>query len=122
MYFFDDVRLSRVKGLTARYRQLYYALTLTGTFLESGKYQCQLLLDGNPIKVAAKPKVTSNCAGQISVRPADGMFLITYSAEDCLPEEENFLNISLTVGGKRLQHKAFLNEAGTGSMAFSVLP
>lgn len=46
------------------------------------------------------------------------MFVITYSAEDCLPEEENFLNISLTVGGKRLQHKAFLNEAGTGSMAF----
>ena len=121
-YFFDDVRLSRVKGLTARYRQLYDALTLTGTFLESGKYQCQLLLDGNPIKVAAKPKVTSNCAGQISVRPADGMFLITYSAEDCLPEEENFLNISLTVGGKRLQHKAFLNEAGTGSIAFSVVP
>lgn len=121
-YFFDDVRLSQVKGLTARYRQLYDALTLTGTFLESGKYQCQLLLDGNPIKVAAKPKVTSNCAGQISVRPADGMFVITYSAEDCLPEEENFLNISLTVGGKRLQHKAFLNEAGTGSMAFSVVP
>ena len=77
-YFFDDVRLSRVKGLTARYRQLYDALTLTGTFLESGKYQCQLLLDGNPIKVAAKPKVTSNCASQISVRPANGMFVITY--------------------------------------------
>ncbi len=80
------------------------------------------LLDGNPIKVAAKPKVTSNCAGQISVRPADGMFLISVTREDCLPEEENFLNISLTVGGKRLQHKAFLNEAGTGSMAFSVVP
>lgn len=79
-------------------------------------------VDGNPIKVAAKPKVTSNCASQISVRPANGMFVITYSAEDCLPEEENFLNISLTVGGKRLQHKAFLNEAGTGSMAFSVVP
>ena len=37
-------------------------------------------------------------------------------------QEENFLNISLTVGGKRLQHKAFLNESGTGSMAFPVVP
>lgn len=121
-YFFDDVRLSQVEGLTARYKQLYDALSLTGTFLENGKYQCQVLLDGNPVRVATKPKVTSNCAGQIGVRPADGMFVISYDAEDCLPEEENFLNISLVAGGKRLQHKAFLNEAGVGSATFSVVP
>lgn len=121
-YFFDDVRLSQVEGLTARYKQLYDALSLTGTFLENGKYQCQVLLDGNPVRVATKPKVTSNCAGQIGVRPADGMFVISYDAEDCLPEEENFLNISLVAGGKRLQHKAFLNEAGAGNAAFSVVP
>lgn len=121
-YFFDDVRLSQVEGLTTRYKQLYDALSLTGTFLENGKYQCQVLLDGNPVRVATKPKVTSNCAGQIGVRPADGMFVISYDAEDCLPEEENFLNISLVAGGKRLQHKAFLNEAGVGNTAFSVVP
>ncbi|WP_025068562.1 hypothetical protein [Bacteroides gallinarum] len=121
-YFFDDVRLSQVEGLTARYKQLYDALSLTGTFLENGKYQCQVLLDGNPVRVATKPKVTSNCAGQIGVRPADGMFVISYDAEDCLPEEENFLNISLVAGGKRLQHKAFLNEAGVGNTTFSVVP
>ena len=121
-YFFDDVRLSQVEGLTTRYKQLYDALSLTGTFLENGKYQCQVLLDGNPVRVATKPKVTSNCAGQIGVRPADGMFVISYDAEDCLPEEENFLNISLVAGGKRLQHKAFLNEAGIGNAAFSVVP
>lgn len=121
-YFFDDVRLSQVEGLTTRYKQLYDALSLTGTFLENGKYQCQVLLDGNPVRVATKPKVTSNCAGQIGVRPADGMFVISYDAEDCLPEEENFLNISLVAGGKRLQHKAFLNEAGVGNTTFSVVP
>ncbi|MCD8183632.1 MAG: plethodontid receptivity factor PRF [Bacteroides sp.] len=121
-YFFDDVRLSQVKGLTARYKQLYESLTLTGTFLESGKYQCQVLLDGSPVRVSVKPKVTSNCASQISARPSDEMFIISYNAEDCLPEEENFLNISLVVEGKRLQHKAFLNEVGVGAASFSVIP
>lgn len=121
-YFFDDVRLSQVKGLIERYKQLYDALSLTGTFLEEGKYQCQVLLDGNPIRVATKPRVTSNCAGQINVKPVDGVFVISYTAEDCLPEEENFLNISLTVGGKRIQHKVFLGEAETGNRAFSVVP
>lgn len=121
-YFFDDVRLSQVKGLIGRYNQLYDALSVTGTFLEGGKYQCQVLLDGSPVRVSAKPKVTSNCAGQISVRPSDGMFVISYNAEDCLPEEENFLNISLNVGGKRLQHKAFLSESGASGASFSVVP
>ena len=68
-------------------------------------------------------KVTSNCAGQLSARPSEGMFIISYNAEDCLPEEDNFLNISFVINGKRLQHKAFLNEAGgNGSMSFSVVP
>ncbi|MEG1660868.1 MAG: plethodontid receptivity factor PRF, partial [Bacteroides sp.] len=44
-YFFDEVRLSQVKGLTTRYTQLYEALSVTGAFLEKGKYQCQLLLE-----------------------------------------------------------------------------
>lgn len=122
-YFFDEVRLSQVKGLIARYEQLYDALSVTGTFIENGKYQCQVLLDGSPVRVSVNPKVTSNCAGQLSARPSEGMFIISYNAEDCLPEEDNFLNISFVINGKRLQHKAFLNEAGgNGSMSFSVVP
>lgn len=122
-YFFDEVRLSQVKGLIARYKQLYDALSVTGTFIENGKYQCQVLLDGSPVRVSVNPKVTSNCAGQLSARPSEGMFIISYNAEDCLPEEDNFLNISFVINGKRLQHKAFLNEAGgNGSMSFSVVP
>lgn len=122
-YFFDEVRLSQVKGLIARYKQLYDALSVTGTFIENGKYQCQVLLDGSPVRVSVNPKVTSNCAGQLSARPSEGMFIISYNAEDCLPEEDNFLNISFVINGKRLQHKAFLNEAGgNSSMSFSVVP
>ena len=123
-YFFDEVRLSQVKGLITQYNDLYKAISITGTFLEDGKYQCQVLLDGSPVKVSVTPKVTSNCAGQISVRPQDGMFIISYNAEDCLPEEENFLNITFNISGKRLQHQAFLSEAGAGAgiASFSVIP
>ena len=42
-YFFDAVRLSQVKGLISRYNELYKAISVTGTFLEDGKYQCQVL-------------------------------------------------------------------------------
>lgn len=39
-YFFDAVRLSQVRGLISRYNELYKAISVTGTFLEDGKYQC----------------------------------------------------------------------------------
>lgn len=124
-YFFDDVRLQQVDGLTKRYRQLYDALTMVGTFEEKGKYRCQVLLDGNPVRVSKLPTVKSNCAGQIQVRPSNGSFLITYDAADCLPEEENFLDIQLRIEGKKLEHKAYLSEAGGAGVndkSFSVVP
>lgn len=121
-YFFDEVRLSQVKGLISQYNELYKAISVTGTFLDNGKYQCQVLLEGNPVKVSATPKVTSNCAGQLSARPDDGRFVISYNAEDCLPEEENVLNITFVINGKRIQHQAFLNESGTSGVSFSVVP
>ncbi len=121
-YFFDEVRLSQVKGLISRYNELYKAISITGTFLENGKYQCQVLLDGSPVRVSAAPKVTSNCASQISVRPDDGRFIVSYNAEDCLPEEENALDIAFVINGKRMQHRAFLSESGASGASFSVVP
>lgn len=122
-YFFDEVRLSEAEGLKERYRQLYDALSVTGTFLEAGKYQCQVLLEGNPVKVSVMPKVTSNCAAQISVRPSDGAFIVSYDAIDCLPEEDNFLHVLFRIDGKKLEHRAYIKEAGgAGTSTFSVIP
>ncbi len=123
-YFFDEVRLSQVTGLKKRYKELYNTLSVSGTFLASGKYKCQLLLGGSPVKTAVLPKVTSNCASQLNVEHTDdGMFMVTYDAIDCLPEEENFLAINFRIDGKKIGHKAMLKEAGGAGIAtFSVVP
>lgn len=110
--------MSQVKGLISRYNELYKAISVTGTFLEDGKYQCQVLLEGSPVKVSAVPKATSNCASQVSVRPDDGRFIIAYNAVDCLPEEDNLLDITFVINGKRIQHRAFLNESGASGVSF----
>ncbi len=120
-YFFDEVRLSQVKGLIEQYNQLYSALSLTGNFTDKGQYLCQVLLNGYPIRVAVSPKVTSNCASQIGVQPSDGAYIVSYLTEDCLPTEENFLNIDFRLENKRLQQKAYLNEVSAAE-TFSVVP
>lgn len=119
-YFFDDVRVKQTEGLEKRYRQLYDALSLTGKFVKDGEYLCQVLLKGKPVRVSKMPTVKSNCASQIAVKPADGHFVINYDASDCLPEEENFLDIQFRIEGKQLRQKAFLAE-GTQATADSQL-
>lgn len=122
-YFFDDVRLSQTKGLKSRYQQLYEALSITGSFIEDGIYSCQILLNGKPIKSSTAPKVTSNCATLLGTRPSEDKFIITYDATDCLPEEENYLNIQFRIQGKKLEHRVYLKDAGgAGTSMFSVVP
>lgn len=123
-YFFDDVRIKQTEGLILRYRQLYDALTLTGKFTDDSHYFLQLLLKGKPIGVSKVPTVKSNCAGQIAVVPQDGGFMISFVTEDCLPEEENFLDVQLRIENKKLQQKAYFSGKDDSSIniAQAVVP
>ena len=123
-YFFDDVRIKQVDGLMTRYRQLYDALTIVGKFTDSNHYFMQVWLKGKPIGVSKVPAVRSNCASQIAVVPQDGGFMISFNADDCLPEEENFLDIQLRIENKRLQQKAYISgeDEAAVSMAQTIVP
>ncbi len=111
-YFFDDVRISEAEGLKARYKQLYGSINITGKFIAPGKYECWLLLKGKPVAASTLPTVTSNCAGRLQVQPADGKFIVSYDAADCLPEEENALLIQFKISGRKISHTAYFNESG----------
>lgn len=121
-YFFDDVRQSQVDGLIAQYKDLYSAISISGSLVEEGKYECQMLLNGKPVKVATVPKVTSNCASQIKVRQSGDTFTITYDAVDCLPEEENFINVEFRINGKRIDSKFLISTASADDGNFLVVP
>lgn len=119
-YFFDDVKNSEIEGLAERYKSLYNTLSVTGQFTENGKYRCVVMLNGRPIRVSKVPVVKSNCASQISVIQSEGAFIISYDATDCMPEEENYLDIKFTIEGKKIAHKAYLNQQEAEK--FSVVP
>ena len=111
-YFFDEVRLGRVRGLKEQYRLLYDALSITGNFTSASTYECQMLLEGKAVSVSTPPKVTSNCASQITAKPTDdGRFAISYNTDDCLGDDENYLNIVFRIDTKRVTHKAYLAQA-----------
>ena len=53
------------------------------------------------------PKLTSNCASQLKAVPCGEDILITYNSEDCLEDEENFVELTFKMPGKSLKHKFY---------------
>ncbi len=119
-YFFDDVRRGEAESLKRSYEALYGALTVTGELVSDGEYRCYILLEGRPVSISAKPKVTSNCASGLDVTPDDGAFIVSYDSSDCLDDEENYVDIVFRVAGKRLTKRHYFS--ATGESSFAVVP
>lgn len=105
-YFFDKVRRAEAQAVMKSYNQLYKGLTLSGNF-ENGKLVCRVRLDGKPFKVTARPTLKSNCASGLRAEHSrDGLwFIVTYNDEDCLANEENWIEVSLNIRTARLHEK-----------------
>ena len=70
-------------------------------------YIVSLFIKGKKITTAAMPKLTSNCASQLKAVPCGEDILITYNSEDCLEDEENFVELTFKMPGKSLKHKFY---------------
>ncbi|MBQ0057032.1 MAG: plethodontid receptivity factor PRF [Bacteroidales bacterium] len=123
-FFPDRVRQAEVDAVIQEYKSLYSYLSVATSFTAPGECVAQLLLNGNPVATGAAPKVKSECASQINIRQQDGVFIITYNDEDCLDDEDNFLDISFLADGKKVAAKAYLPKKSDakGAQKFSVIP
>lgn len=101
-YFFDETRKTEAKSLMVSYKALYNAIAMHGEFPEPGKLHVGFTIQGRSFKVYGRPTVKSNCAKRLQTKPDDGGFTISYSTEDCIPDEENSISVAIRVGSARL--------------------
>ena len=84
-YFFDKTRREWAEGVVQNYRKLPTFITAEGK--SDGK--------------------DANCASQLKAVPCGEDILITYNSEDCLEDEENFVELTFKMPGKSLKHKFY---------------
>lgn len=104
-YFFDSVRRKQTSTLLQRYRELFKMVTIVGERTKgANEFIVRTELRGKPFVTGKVPEVTSECASRITVIPLDGgaSFRVTYSDEDCLPDEPNSLKVSMRLSFARL--------------------
>lgn len=109
-YFFDDVRRKKAEGLLTSYTRLYKGLTLRASQPKNGKVTVTLLLQDKPFQAAGIPSLKSNCATRLQATPlSDGCgFEITYDDTDCLPDEDNWIEVNLRMRDTRLVQKVYI--------------
>lgn len=108
-YFFDKTRREWAEGVVQNYKKLPGFITAQGKAEGKDAYIVSLFINGRKITTAAMPKLTSNCASQLKAVPREDDILITYSSEDCLEDEENFVELTFRMPGKALKHKFYFH-------------
>lgn len=109
-YFFDDVRRQEAEGLLTNYKQLYKGLTLHALKPIGGKFTVSLQLQGRPFEATGTPVLKANCASRLQATPlTDGTgYEITYDDTDCLPDEDNWIDISLRMRDARITQRIYI--------------
>lgn len=105
-YFADAPRREKARELTARYQAMPRQVMITAEFAAPRQLVVTLMLNGRPFNAGTRCKAESNCATDVQVSPqADGTYLVTFNDEYCLEDEENYIEVKTTVGGKRLTNR-----------------
>lgn len=104
-YFFDKVRRKEAAELRKQYAALYRNISISGNQTGPGEATVRTLLNGRPFASGVRLKVTSECASAINAIPqGDGStWTITFDTSDCLPMEQNTLEVSANIKTVRLK-------------------
>lgn len=94
-YFVDSRRQNEVDALVSNYRRLYKAISIVPFSEKLGEIVYYLELNGRKVTYSRKASAKSEFATNIQVKALEnGMYMITYRYDYCLPEDENTIVVT----------------------------
>lgn len=103
----EDSRVDRISGITNRYIAIYDNIIMDIVSNVPGKLTIRLVYNGNVITTSQKPRVSSNCATQFTVRSEDDNMIINYNSDYCYAQDDNYVEIRFRFGSKFVKEKAY---------------
>lgn len=106
-YFFDSVRKAKAGHIISLYMDALKGLTLNSKRLNRGKYQVWVERDCKPVRCSRLPVCKSATASKIKCSGMDGTFIVTFSDEDCVPDDDNKITIRLQLKHNTIKYDLF---------------
>ena len=103
----EDARVDRISGITNRYIAIYDNIIMDIVSNVPGKLTIRLVYNGNVITTSQKPRVSSNCATQFTVKNEDDNMIINYNSDYCYAQDDNYVEIRFRFGSKFVKEKAY---------------
>ena len=103
----DDPRYHNIDGIVKRYNKIYDNIIIDLVNKSSNKITVRLVYNGHTITTAEKPRMSSNCASQFSVKSEGGNTVINFNSEYCYDQDDNYVEVRFKVGPKFIKEKIY---------------
>lgn len=103
----DDARYFTIEGIMNRYVKAYDNIIIDVVGKTNKKITVRLVYNGKTITTSQKPRTTSNCASQFSVRNEDDNIVIGFHSGDCYDQDDNYVEIRFRFGARFVKEKVF---------------
>lgn len=106
-FFLDTARQHEAQELCESYRSLYKDVRMEFGIPADGKVAMRFKLFDRTFKAPVKLRLKSECAARLSAvaNPEGDGFIISYDDIDCLPDEENYIEVTARFGNTYLKDR-----------------
>lgn len=103
-YFFDRHRKDKARDVIKKYENVFGLLNVESKRIDRCKFRCWITWNGNVMECSSLPKCKSDAATKIRCTVDDGSYVITFSDEDCIGDDDNRIDVTFRFKTKTLKH------------------
>lgn len=103
-YFFDRHRKDKARNVIKKYENVFGLLNVESKRIDRCKFRCWITWNGNVMECSSLPKCKSDAATKIRCTVDDGSYVITFSDEDCIGDDDNQIDVTFRFKTKTLKH------------------
>lgn len=106
-YFFDAKRCGWTENVINQYQKLFANLTVESKRIGKCKYQCRIALEGKLLKSSMIPSMKAECATRMKCSTDGESYIVTFSDEDCIEDDSNFILMTFKWKERTLKYKLY---------------
>ena len=111
-YFFDSRRKGEISQLQNRYNKLYEQIAIQPVHESLGAVYYSVAIGNRVVTVDKMPRIKSKSSASdlsVSLSGEEGVYAITYNAENCYPEDDNSIEVAYSIGGKSIKRTFYFD-------------
>lgn len=103
-----DVRRKACDRILRGYKANVEQLSIQAVRVERDKTEYEVYLGEKKMACNIIPYLRSNCLEQMSWQVKNGINMVTYDYDRCFEDEQNYIDITITVMGKKINHRFYI--------------